>query len=102
MKTTATKVAYVLKCTCGECGPDYLHRAARPGGRYVTWPLLGVFDFSPKDPVTFETREIAEAVRLACIAADKSCARRLVIEPWTMPADQVPGRLVGHGQRNVT
>jgi hypothetical protein len=89
------RVVYVLLCTCGECGPDYLHRAARPEGRKVAFPLLGVFDFSPADPVTFETREIADAVRAACIVADKSLKTRLVTTPWTMPADLVPGRLVG-------
>lgn len=91
----STRTAYVLKCTCGECGPDYLHRAERPEGRHVTWPLLGVFDFSPADPVTFETAQIAEGVRTLCALADPTLRQRLVVEPWPMPDDQVPGRLIG-------
>jgi len=91
-----TRIVYVLKCICGECGPDYLHRAERPAEPgHVAFPLLGVFDFSPEDPVTFETKRIAEAVRGACAAADKSLLRRLVVEEQQMDADLVPGRLVG-------
>lgn len=91
-----TRIVYVLKCTCGECGPDYIHRAERPAETgHVAFPLLGVFDFSPQDPVEFETKTIAEAVRLACIAADRSLKPRLVIETREMDADLVPGRLVG-------
>jgi hypothetical protein len=91
-----TRVVYVLRCTCGECGPDYLHRAERPEEPgHVAFPLLGVFDFDAADPVTFETKKIAEAVRVACVAADRSLTSRLVIENREMDADLVPGRLVG-------
>jgi hypothetical protein len=91
--------AFVIKCTCGECGPDYLHRAERPEQPYVAFPLLGVFDLHHMDPVTFATLEEAYAVLAACVVADRgtkgSTKSRFQVEPWELPEGHTAGRLVG-------